>query len=443
LKAGGTTLKKPLNVLFATWEGGGNVTPMLETVRKLIAAGHRVRVLSEECNRSEAIAFGAEFSSWTRALSRKDRSRATQTANDWEAPTPQEGLMRIISAVWCGPALAYAQDVIEELNREPADLVVVAEVLVGVMAGCESIGQKFVTFSPNISLAPLPGVPPMGPGVPPARNDEERAMHVHMAEAVQNLLDTGLPALNNARIALGLKPLQHVLDQLKAANVELLATSKAFDFPCDSLPERVRYVGPQLNDPQWSKSWKSPWAPADKRPLVTVSFSTTFQNHGAVLQRVIDALAPLPVRVLVTLGGSIEVNELRPGDNCKIVEAAPHSVVMPESAFVVNHGGHGSVMRGLISRVPMLIVPHGRDQNDNAIRVTERGAGLSLMPDASVETIRSACMRLLNEPEFRAAAQRLGTRIAEEAEHSTIVQELESAALHADETSGVTLASRC
>jgi hypothetical protein len=62
------------------------------------------------------------------------------------------------------------------------------------------------------------------------------------------------------------------------------------------------------------------------------------------------------------------------------------------------------------------------------VRVTERGAGLSLMPDASVEAIRAGCERLLSEPSFRAAARRLGDLVAADAKDSTVVQELEAAA---------------
>jgi UDP:flavonoid glycosyltransferase YjiC (YdhE family) len=90
-------------------------------------------------------------------------------------------------------------------------------------------------------------------------------------------------------------------------------------------------------------------------------------------------------------------------------------------------------MRALVSRVPMLVIPHGRDQNDNAVRVTERGAGLSLMPDAPVESIRAACVRLLGEPQFRAAARRLGDLVAAEAERSTLVRELEAVAADAEQ----------
>src|SRR3712207_969983 len=61
--------------LFATWEGGGSVTPALTVAKKLSDRGHRVRVMSDRCNRPEAEAAGAIFVPWTRAPSRLDRSK--------------------------------------------------------------------------------------------------------------------------------------------------------------------------------------------------------------------------------------------------------------------------------------------------------------------------------------------------------------------------------
>jgi MGT family glycosyltransferase len=416
-----------MNFLFTTWEGGGNVTPALEAVRKVVERGHRVRVMSEECNRKEAEAAGAAFVAWKRAPNRTDRMPASDRCRDWAQATPQEGLLSVIRDLWCGPSQGYAEDVVEELQREAADLVVTSEMLMGVMAGCESVGQKYAVLYPSLRLYPMPGLPPFGPGFAPAKNDEERAMHEHVRKMSEGLFDSGLPALNSAREAVGLEPLEHLMEQLDSAQVELVATSPAFDFPADVLPENIRYVGPVLADPRWAKRWQSPWAATDARPLVSVGFSTTFQNHAGVLQKVIDALEPLPVRVLVTLGGSIEADALRAAKNCVLVESAPHSEVMREASLVVTHGGHGTVMQALAARVPMLVIPHGRDQADNAIRVTERGAGLSLPPDASVEAIRVACLRLLEEDSFRAAAKTLGDRVAADAASTTVVEELEAA----------------
>jgi len=416
------------NFLFTTWEGGGNVTPALVVARKLVARGHRVRFMSESCNRPEAEAAGTTFVSWKRAPSRCTRTPESQSYNDYDVASPQEGLLKVIQNAWAGPSLRYAQDLMEELEREPADLVITCEALFGVMAACEKLEQPLALFCPNISLAPLPGIPPMGPGFPPARNDEERQLHQQIAAASVGLFDSGLPMLNAARAELGLDPLEHLLDQFKAAKVELLGTSAAFDFPADSLPDRVRYVGPQIADPAWADAWKSPWPKTDTRPLVAVSFSTTFQGHTGVLQKVIDALSNLPVRVLVTLGGSVKAAELRAPYNCELVDSAPHSQVMKEAALVITHGGHGTVMRSLLSRVPMLIIPHGRDQNDNAIRVTHRGAGLSLQASASMQEIRQACDTILRDASFSENARRLGDQVAADAENSKVVLELETVA---------------
>lgn len=409
--------------LFTTWEGGGNVTPAIEAARRLVAKGHRVRFMSEECNRHEAEQAGLAFRAWRTAPSRKDRHPSSQLCKDY-----QEGLVSVIRDLWCGPALEYARDTVEELRQEPADLVVTCEALFGVVAGCESIGQRVALLSPNISLAPIPGIPPVGPGLAPARNEQERALHAEVANGGRELFNAGLPSLNAARAALGLPALENLLDQWKVACRELLATSPAFDFPAETLPERVRYVGPILSDPAWSGDWVSPWEPSDPRPLVLVAFSTTFQDHGGVLQRVMDALESLPARVLVTLGGSIEGETLRSASNCVVVPAAPHTQVLDETALVVTHGGHGTVVRTLAKQVPMLVIPHGRDQNDNAARVEARNAGLRLGVDATLEAIREACKALLEEPKYREGARTLGRWVAQHAANCTVVQELEEAA---------------
>ena len=76
--------------------------------------------------------------------------------------------------------------------------------------------------------------------------------------------------------------------------------------------------------------------------------------------------------------------------------------------------------------MPLLVVPMGRDQLDNATRVTERGAGLQLGQDAEPEAIAEAVRRLLDEPAFAEHAAQLGARIREDAAGDAAVAELEA-----------------
>ncbi len=416
------------NFLFATWEGGGTIGPTLTVAGKLARRGHRVRMMSDRCSKEEVLATGVDFVSWTRAPNRADRSRDSDIIRDWEAADPIEGLKHGVDRIWCGPALAYAQDLIAELEREPADLVVSNEMLFGVAAGCEALNQRLALLTSGISLYPVPGTPPLGSGLAAPRSPADHAKIAECVEGATALLDHGLPALNAAREVLGLPALRHVFEQERAAERLLIGTSRAFDFAPEALPQKIKYVGPQLDPIAWTAPWHSPWPDSDPRPLVLVGFSTTFQDHAAHLQRIIDTADGLDIRMLVTLGGVIEPGELRSGSNVALVHSAPHDEVMRLASLVVTHGGHGTVLRALTHRKPLLIMPLGRDQNDNAVRVTERGAGLSLPPTAETTAIRQALQRLLDAPDIARAAADLGMLIAAEAACPVVIQEIEALA---------------
>jgi MGT family glycosyltransferase len=161
---------------------------------------------------------------------------------------------------------------------------------------------------------------------------------------------------------------------------------------------------------------------------VLASLSTANQEQLSLLGRIVAALGSLPVRGVVTTGHAIAPEELPSPANVSVVRSAPHSAVLEHAAAIVTHGGHGTVIKALAADVPLLVVPMGRDQLDNATRVTERGAGLQLGQDAEPEAIAEAIRRLLDEPSFAEGAARLGASIREDASGDGAVEELEALA---------------
>ena len=415
------------NFLFTTIDGGGVIPPTMEVVSRLTQRGHRVRVMSQTVSRAETERAGAVLVPWTRTPDRSENSRES-AFKDWTMNAP-EALRLLNESLGCGAALPFAQDVMDELRREPADVIVNFDALFGAGIAAEAQGTQLALFSTGLSLATLPGVPPVGSGLPPAQAPAETAELERIAD---NIWSGGLLSLNRARVALGLKPLDRVVDQFARCNLYLIGTARAFDFPSTDLPPYVRYTGPLIRAPLHVRSWSSPWPESDPRPLIVIGFSTTFQNHVACLQRVIDACADLPVRTLVTLGGAVYASELRAAANTAIVESAPHDVIMRSASLVVTHGGHGTVMTALMHRLPILVIPHGRDQGDNAVRITTRRAGLSLASSSSMDEMRVAIARILDEPAFRTNAQCLGDAVAREAGAATFVGDLETLATQGD-----------
>jgi UDP:flavonoid glycosyltransferase YjiC (YdhE family) len=151
-----------------------------------------------------------------------------------------------------------------------------------------------------------------------------------------------------------------------------------------------------------------PWADGDPAPVVLLSFSTVpEQRDPAMLQRALDALAPLPVHVVATTGGIVGPAELSAPGNAWLTPFADHEQLMERAAVVLGHGGHGTTMRALRRGVPVVGIPaKGLDQAPNTRLVEAWGTGLALPPDADVAQIRTAVQQVLADDQFAAQARR-------------------------------------
>jgi MGT family glycosyltransferase len=410
--------------LFAIVDGGGNVPPELSAARRLVDRGHLVTVLAEDSVAGEVQATGATLRRWVHAPNRPDRRPEHDPARDWECRYPWQLIERLTTTLLVGPAPGYADDVRDAIVDTRPQLVICSMFCLGGMVAAEAAGLPFDVQLPNVYPLPAKGLPPFGIGLQAARGAIGRLRDRALNAFVERLWDRkGLVGLNAVRQLHGVTPLPHFLDQLRHARRQLVLTSAAFDF-AGVLPAGARYVGPVLDDPVWTA--ETPWTPpAGSDPLVLVAMSSTFQDQIDCLQRVVDALAILPVRGLVTTGPAIAASALRPRANVTIVPSAPHRQVLQHAALVVTHGGHGTVMKALAADVPMVLLPHGRDQADTAVRVTSRGAGITLKRTVTPGVIADAVRQVLWNGSYRTAAQQLGDAIRRDANADALIRELE------------------
>jgi MGT family glycosyltransferase len=415
----------PKRYLFAIIDGGGTVPADTSVIRAMVERGHDVRVLADRVLAPDIETTGAEHVPWDRAPQRPDLDPKSVIMKDWDTSTPFQAFARVRDGAMIGPADLFAADVRAELQRRPADVVVGNFFVFGAQIAAEAERVPFAFLVSNLLSFPGSGTPPLGPGFKPARGPLGRARDTAVNRLMARLFDKGLDHLNEVRVENGLEPIGSVLQNFERADRLLLMTSRAFEYEQFFPPPNVRLVGPRLDDPVWVGDWTPP---AGDDPLVLVAMSSTFMDHADVLQRIATALGELPVRGLVTTGPAIPAGSIDAPANVTVVERAPHSEVLRHAAAVVTHAGHGTVIKALAAGVPVVALPLGRDQLDNAARVAHHGAGLRLKAKASPETIAGAVRRVLDEPGFGENARRLAAAIAEETAQDLAVEELEELA---------------
>jgi UDP:flavonoid glycosyltransferase YjiC (YdhE family) len=169
-------------------------------------------------------------------------------------------------------------------------------------------------------------------------------------------------------------------------------------------------------------------ANADRaRPRVLVSFSTTvFPGQGRALQNTLDALAELPVEVVVTTG-AIDPTTLHAPANARVERRIDHSELLPTTRLVIGHGGHATTARALSHGIPLLVLPMHPLMDQPAIghAVERLGVGRSIAKSSSVATIRAAAEQLLGDQAMLGRARRLGVDVRARDGATVAVDELE------------------
>lgn len=340
------------NVLFVTWDGGGNVPPALGIAAELQQRGHRVRVMGHPVQHAQVKGMGLDFTAFHTAR--------PFTAVDKSTPLDYVGVFG---------DRPMGRDVVEEMRREPAGLVVIDCILFGAMEAVAAEGVPYVVLE-------------------------------HMYDAY--LVRRWLRGPMGIGMAVKRIPARRLLD---AAAARLVACNPELD-PAGSGPRpgNVHYTGPVV----------AGVSAAPTEPTVLVSLSTVnFPGQTRAMQNILDALGTLDVRGIATVGPSIGRESLAAPPNVELRGFVPHAELLPTVSMVIGHGGHATTMAALAHDLPVLVIPmHPMlDQKMVGGSLVDAGVGRLLSKKAKPAAIAAAVDELMSEGPHRVAAARLGAVI--------------------------------
>lgn len=151
-------------------------------------------------------------------------------------------------------------------------------------------------------------------------------------------------------------------------------------------------------------------------PLVYGTLGTTAMTQlPGLFEAMAGAMAHAPYTAIITVGRDRDPAEIAPdADNVHTVQYIPQSLLLPHCDAVFCHGGFSSTLAALLHGLPLVIMPLGADQFENAERATQIGAAEGIDPDErNSQRIRQAIGTVLKTSRYRDNAERFRDEVQE------------------------------
>ena len=347
-------------ILWACWDGGGNLTPSIGIARVLEERGHEVHFYGRPEMVGRVEAAGLTATQLVHARTDLDRYSFHPLAT--------------VFGFTSSPAVG--RELVDLVHDRDPDVVVIDAM-----------------FSAALDVAP--------------QFDGPTAVMLHTF--FDRLLDdwrANFAMQSDSRRRAGFGGLPELDTLWGERDVLHVNALQAFDGDPATSWTQVVHGAPVLAIERRAVPVELQWGTVDPTPLVLLSFSTVpEQRSPEMLQRALDALGQLPVHVVATTGGIVDPDELTAPANAQLVAFADHDALMDRAALVVGHGGHGTTMRTLRHGLPMVGIPaKGADQAPITRLLEEWKVGVALPGDVDAGRIRPAAEEVLADTRFREEA---------------------------------------
>jgi UDP:flavonoid glycosyltransferase YjiC (YdhE family) len=296
-------------------------------------------------------------------------------------------------------ATAQTRPVVSELTPD----VVVHDILTLAPAmAAELEGVPVATLVPHVYPVAAPGQPPYALGARLPRTTFGARVWRAFDRVTEIGLGQGRAQLNETRLRLGLAPVTRLHGGI-SEQLCIVGTFPQLEYPRD-WPPGVHVVGPLF--------WEPPFGEVDPPPgvdpLVLIAPSTAQDPEHRLLRAAVAGLSGERVRVLASWNRKPLPGPVFAPPNTRLVEWLSYSRTMRQSALVICHAGHGTMVRALASGCPVLAVPHSGDMAENAARADWARVGVRLpWRLLSPATMRLAMRRALDDAAIAERASQL------------------------------------
>jgi UDP:flavonoid glycosyltransferase YjiC (YdhE family) len=376
-----------MRILFASWPGYGHLLPMVPLVRAAQRGGHDV-VVSSGRDMSDVIArLGVAVHCSGITMAESYARMPGDTMISQMSPEEQSGFAA--RHLFGAGAVDRARDLLDLMETWRPDLVVHDTLELGSPVAAEANGIQHVTHG-------------YGPMLP-----DNVVLVTAVGSAIQAAgLSDPVPAVFAAPY-LDIAP-----PALRRAGTGQWSM--------------VRALRPSAGEVGADPSLSSKLSALPHADSVYVTLGTVMNQAPEVFRAVIEGCSRLRVNVIATTGPDFDATLLGPiRSDVFTAPFLPQADVLPHCTAVVSHAGAGTMLGALCHGLPQLCLPQSTDQPFNTAALMPTGAALALQPDQiTPDAVTEALGRLVGEPSFRQAANKLRAEIDQMPVADTVLEDV-------------------
>lgn len=161
------------------------------------------------------------------------------------------------------------------------------------------------------------------------------------------------------------------------------------------------------------------------RPSVYVTLGTVF-NDMHRLRLLLDACADIDANVVMTIGRDNDPADLGllPG-NAVVERFISQAMLLPHMSAMVSHAGSGSMLAALAHGLPMVMLPEGADQFENARACVALGVSRCVAAeDVDVAVVRLELLHVLSDPSYSKSAAAIRKEMSSMPDPDTVAESI-------------------
>lgn len=153
-------------------------------------------------------------------------------------------------------------------------------------------------------------------------------------------------------------------------------TSRYFQPDSGRFGDDVLFIGPRF--PKRLDKTDFPVESLKNEKVIYISMGTVLGKTADFFNMCIDAFRDFDGKVVIAAGEKSDYAEIKEvPEHFIIAPYVPQLEVLKEADVFITHGGMNSVNEGIHYRVPMVVLPHDKDQPMIAQRLKEPECGIS------------------------------------------------------------------